>query len=605
MAINPFKILAEFKFDIASAVADSKTLQGQVGAISTAANQTMFTMQRLGLGLVGQLNIFSGGVLGVLHSAIGASERFGESQRKLANIFLSNSEIFGQQGINFSQSMKLADNIMGDIKGKALEFGISPDQLMHQATSIAPMLLSHGLDNEKLDKSIDISRGLLKSAPTLGVDPSLIGGQLINLVLGRAGMENTLFQRLMSETKPFKDAGIKDSKSYNLLPNEKRIDLLRNALLQFGSSADVLAANVNTISGQLVILKTNLMGAFSIFKGFGDILVPAIVKAFKYLNTWLQTHGQEFVNVITRFLKPFLEDPIKAFVQLDTLSKFQGDLKTSGTIAFGIEAIHILGAALTFFGLKAKAMAYLPTLLKGLGIAMGGIAVVFTGLAAVVGFFAAKLAVMVATILIPIQYFMQIFSMAGSKIKVGYAAWLADNVTRISLLMERFANAFKRIMLPLSVSMDAFSSLFADIGLFFITKEILVSAGEYLASFVEMIAKFVVSIMSWISGMGAVIGGFIGDLMNMNTNIWRNLASNYESGFKDYWNKIYGVTKPEEQLPTSQQNNHFYGDIKVNQQFKEQMEPDRVAYSFIDVMKKIAENPTQASVASRGRSVGV
>lgn len=155
--MDPFKVITEFRFDIGHAMLESKTLQGQVEKISTAADNALLSFQRVGMGLVAQMGLVSGGVLGFLYDAIQASDKFSQSQRNLANIFLTNQKAFGDQGLTFQQAMTNASKVMDTIHHKAMDFSLDPNDLLNQTKLIAPVLVSHGLDGANLATSIDLS----------------------------------------------------------------------------------------------------------------------------------------------------------------------------------------------------------------------------------------------------------------------------------------------------------------------------------------------------------------------------------------------------------------------------------------------------------------
>ncbi len=85
-----FNVLTEFRFDVASAVANSQTLQGELGKISGAADEVHFGLKRVGFGLLAQMGLGTGGFLGAIYSALKAADKFEMTQRKIANIFLWN-----------------------------------------------------------------------------------------------------------------------------------------------------------------------------------------------------------------------------------------------------------------------------------------------------------------------------------------------------------------------------------------------------------------------------------------------------------------------------------------------------------------------------------
>jgi hypothetical protein len=263
--VNAFKVLTEFRFDVASAVANSQTLQGEVGKISQAADNAHFALQRVGAGLVAQMGLGTGGVLGLFYKAIQASDKFYQQQLKISNIFQSNGLFSGADG--FRLSMVASESALGRMAIAAREFSLPASDLANLSTQIGAVLTVKGLDDSSLDKSIDISRQFLKSAPILGVDPSMATQQLVGAISGRAELGSTLVQRLIDETtamQPFSGRG--GLAKFNALEPAKRLDTLTKSLAQFSSNVKVTDAIAESMSGQLRRLNDNLLSMFSILK---------------------------------------------------------------------------------------------------------------------------------------------------------------------------------------------------------------------------------------------------------------------------------------------------------------------------------------------------
>lgn len=607
MSINAFNIVTEFRFDIAHAVADSKTLQEQAGKISAAANNALDSLKNLGFGLAMQFAAV-GSAVGFIGSAIKASEKFEASQRKLANVFLSNQELFGKSGIQFKDAMFMSEKIMENIRKKGLEFAIDPEQLFGQVSAIAPMLLSHGLDDGKLERSTDIARGLMKSAPTLGIDPGLVQSQLISLVMGRAELQNTLFQRLMSETSAFRDNKITSSKAYNTLGNEKRIELLRTALLQFGSNADIIAGNINSLTGQMTLLRSQVMGMYSVFKPIGDAIKKPLLQIIGWVNQFLMVHGEKVAKNLSAILGRLLEDPLAFFVGLKQAAALQGDLKSAGKMAFFIELIHVISVFLAWLkifsvGLHTRLFAILGSIR---GFIVGLMAMIPWAKVFSVAMFALRAAFLVVMkTLLPLLFFMQTLSATGAKLKIIFGKWLADNATRIAEAMNRFQFAFSKLMLPFTMAIGGISDMLSELLGWFVTKEWLLVFFEALAEAFDMLGMAVVGLLSMVAGVTNALAGMVFEMSEGNfKRAFTQIPTYYKEGSDDFWNKHYGKKDGEgEEKEVSKQVTNI-GNVNINQQFKEQLEPDRIAFAVTDQLKKLATNPVQAINNLNSKSVG-
>lgn len=595
--INPYSIVTEFRFDIASAVAQSETLQNSVNGISTAANSALLNLRRVGFGLVTQMGIFSGGTMGFLYNAIQSTEKFGQTQRNLANVLLSNNSIFADQGFTFVTAMKQAESVMNNIAVKAQEFALNPDALVNQVKAISPMLISHGLDTADMGNSIDIARGLLKSAPTLSVDPSMLGGQLVNLVLGRADMNNTLFQRLMSETKPFKDNNITNSKAFNALDSVKRIDVLKTSLLQFGTNVDVISGNVNSLNGQMQRFMGLVKGTFSIFRSIGEALAVPLRMILKKVNDFLQTDGKIIADNIARIIKDTLKEPEKLFIMLRQLSTLKTDVSNAGKILFTIGLFSALTAAMNFFGIQLKG-GLLMTGLRALGSGLAWVARWFVSIGGLTFIFKALvfLATKVMAPLAAITFFLQIISQAIAKAEVSNAKWLVANMARISELFARLKDAVVKIFMPIQMAMDFWSDLIAWIFRLDLSGNMILWVFEQIAITFESVVAVVAFALSGISGLMNSLIGMVFRMKELDfSNFMSSTERDFNEGFDDMFAKFYqrrGGGSGADSVVAS--NITHIDNVNINQHIKEQVEPDRIAFSAVNAFSKLVQNPTQA-----------
>lgn len=601
-----FNVVAEFRFDIASAVANSQTLQGEVGKISAAADNAHFALQRVGMGLIAQTGLGSGGLVGALYTALKASDKFASSQRQIANIFLSNRMFEG--AFAFEDAMKAAAGSMQIMKNSAREFSLPAMDLVNTSKLIGASLINHGLDDASLGNSTKLARGFLKSAPTLGIDPGLAQGQLLDAVMGRANMGDTLIQRLFNETdalKPFaQKPGSGTQKgggafAFNALEASKRLDVLTKALMQFGSNTRILEENARSMSAQLQRLQDNITGIFSILRPLGDALMKPVKDILFKLNKFIESDGEKIVKNFSKIVREAFKDPEKLFIQIQQLRRVQGDLSKAGHALAITGLIHGLTMALRFFGIQLRGgliMSGLRALGSGLRwlgslfVSMGGLTLLGRGLMFVLKGVLAPLAAWL--------FLFQIISRAIAKAQVANAKWFVGNLEKISALLARASKAFGDIMYPLEISMDFLSDLVAwffrldtsgDIILFF------------LRQFVEMIedlGKVVVFVLSVVNGLIASIVGALFDLAQMNfKQLGPNLKKNFMEGFDEMLSRRFkrggGDSDSADGAVSMKVTN--IDKIEINNQFKEQLEPDRIAFSLKEQLMKAALNPGQAA----------
>jgi hypothetical protein len=231
MAVSQvFNVLTEFRFDIAHAVAGSKTLQSEVGKISSAADDAHFAIKRIGMGLVAQTGLGTGGLIGFLYKAVQISDKFYQAQLKLSNIMTSNKMFTGDNA--FEESMAASEKALNNMSAISKKFSLPADTFAQLATGIGAALAVKGLDDSSMGKSTDLTRSFMKSAPVLGIDPASYQQNLLDMVMGQGSMGDRMSQRLMMETSAMKPFG-GSMKGFNALEASKRIEVLTKALDQF------------------------------------------------------------------------------------------------------------------------------------------------------------------------------------------------------------------------------------------------------------------------------------------------------------------------------------------------------------------------------------
>jgi hypothetical protein len=313
-----FNVLTEFRFDIGHAVADSRTLQTHVERLSTAADNALTSFQRLSMGIVAQMGLGTGGILGALGAAVKSSDEFTKSQLALSNIMMANIG----KALSFEDAMMSSASVMEDIRKKASEFSLPAGEMVNMTKLVGANLLNHGMDDTSFKKSIDLSRQFLKSAPILGVDAGLATGQLMDTIGGRANGGDTLYQRLTNETsamKPF--AG--NTQKFNALTPEKRLQTLTAALAQFSSNTKVVEANARTLTAEMRRLAEAIRGPFSVLRPIGDAILGFVLPAFHKLNNFLDNEGRMIAVRFGQMIEGFVSDLpqlIAVFMQMRSLA---------------------------------------------------------------------------------------------------------------------------------------------------------------------------------------------------------------------------------------------------------------------------------------------
>jgi hypothetical protein len=608
-----FHVLTEFRFDVGSAIANSKTLQGQVESLSGAADQALFSFQRMSAGIVANMGLGSGGILGMLTAAVQASDKFYTSQLAFSNIIMSNVG----HAFTFKQAMAESESIMDTINKKAQEFALPSGEMLQMTKLIGATLMAHGLDSSAMPKSIDLSRQFLKSAPTLGIDPTLASGQLLDMVQGRASMNDTLFQRVSNETAAMKPFG-GSSQKFNALEPAKRLQVLTKALAQFSSNVDVVKANAMSLSGEMRRLGEAIKGPFSILRPLGDVLLKYLLPIFHQVNDYLRREGAQVVKQISSVVEGIIKNPVKAIVNLMQIKKASEDLRQAGHIMKFAGEMQFLGWILSkltgiarlanpILGIVSAALGtitvgmmeanpYLGAILKWVGIIF---AVIAAGARFPIVFTAIGLALQ--HILIPLGIIwgaLQLFSRAAAIAKIADAKALAAMLPEISLALNKFTTAFGFLWDAFMVAFDGVAEFISP----------LFRVSYYVGALVDIITLLADTTVKTIAGFQGLYFAITQGITNMINYVRSKfgldsiapsagLGDAFNAGVDDILEKYF--SKIGEGKGIVQQNVNVNGGVHINNSFKENMEPDRIAFSLKSQFLKAANNRTQA----RGRSL--
>lgn len=597
-----YTVLSEFKFEAAEAIAKSDALQSKLEKVAGAAEAVNTGLQQAAYSLLGQLGLY-GGIGGAIYSAIKAADKFQQTQRSIANIFLSNNMFTGVN--SFEASMQASAEAMENMKKTAREFSLPVSDFVSTAKMVGAGLVNHGLDDKSMKNSIQLTRGYLKSAPMLGVDPSLAQGELMDMVNGRAHMGSRLSQRLVAETsamKPYATSGGATQAGgalgkFNALKPEERLKTLTAALMQFGSNAKVVEENAKSLSSQMQRMTDNFTGMFSVLKPIGDAILEPLKKMMLSVNIWLETHGETVAKNIGAMLSNALEDPKALYAQVQQYRKIRSDMEKAGELVMFSSIIHGITWALRALGVQLQGGLVL-TGLRYLGTALSWIGgMLFT----VQNFFRALTLIKYVFIemIAPLVVFHAMFQGISRGIALAmadYVTWFAENATRLAAVIGTYKEAFVKIFAPIEFIVEGFASIARVLFSHTVGLSLFVSALEQLGPLFQWIGDVVVHLLAEISGVVGALMGMIQNLMNLNfKNFGKNMNDDASAGYHMVWDRYHkGGTQG---VDTSQTSTNVINIDKINIQnmFKEQMEPDRIAFSLKDQLLKAASNPLQAS----------
>ena len=582
MALQVFTVVSEFQFEAASAIATSNQLAGAVDGISSAADRTLQSVRQMSFGILSSfLSGPSGGILGVLGAAIYSFDSFTQKQIQFANIL-------SQNGQKFSDNLMGAQTILEDINKTALKFGLPTEDLINVTKLIAPQLMNKGLAGENLKGATDLGRSFLKSSPILGINPQDAFGQLQSAIEGQASGGDTLFNRLAGETQAMKQF-VGNAKAFNQLNPAKRIDVLNKALGQFSNNAEAVDMRLESLTGQMQVLKNQLGGAFSVLRPLGEVLNSLVLPALKELNAYIRDNLSVVIKNLARMFKEIAPDARTLVVNLMAIRDLKNNLAKSGSFLAAVGSALLLRSAMAFLGIEMAAVATV-----GFGLLAKGISLVAGGISAIVGVFGGwgvvmnGLTVAISTILAPLvllQIVFQIISRALAYAKIADAEALAALAPLISDITARFTAIWGVFQEGMNVIGKFISPLF-ELNYYF----------NLLATVMDWVSTALGRAVAGFQGLAFAIMEFVNQVKSLLTGggfDMTQIGAAYNTGVDEMIQRIFGKIDSGDGALSQTVTN--IGKVEIKQDFKQQQEPDRIAFTVADTLMKLARNPTQAA----------
>ncbi len=635
-AAQVFKVLTEFRFEVGQAVLGARSLQSEVKKISDLADNTMLSLQRLGMGFLAQMGLIRGGTVSFLSLATGASEKFLAAQTALMMVMSSIGDKLTPEIQNFEIRANAAKKIIEDLVGVAREFAIPEESLFGMTKLLIPVLGQMGALGANFENAIDLSRNVLKAAPLLGLVPGLIEGQLVDIVAGASSGQGRLWDRLVGDTPQFsqfaKRGGVAD---FNMLPAAKRVQLLRDALFRFTKDTEALEARVNSLNGQITIFKSLIHGFDSILRPLGDSIKQPLIRALQLTNQFLKTQGKQLIINLTNFITPLIEKPRKFVITLMQLSRLIDDLsRTRGMLLFG----SIMTGLSFAIGKLTKTAAFLNPIVGQVSVMLGVLAnvlgqvlsgpiaaIVVTTLkwlailtplvgilAAVLAYFGvlgSALTFLLSSVLLPIIAAMGLFQLVSRAVayaRIADLQVLPAFIERFMGVITKLKTSFVLLLDPFITAFDTFAELISPLFRIHIGGSLVLSVFEGIADLLKLLAESFVNLQAVLSGFMEMISEMVLILMDLPNSI-DDLMSGRASmqvfeafgrEFSRFREEAFtGMMRKQEDMAIVQQKVEV-GKVEIRNEFREKQEPDRIAFTIKDQLAKAAMNPTQG----RGRT---
>lgn len=640
-----FNVATQFRFEIGSAMLGTKALTSQVEKLSDAADDVTVAFKRIGFGVMANLGLGVGGMLGLVMKSSAAYEHLQHAQLNFANSITAMGDKITGPVKTFNEKMIFSKYLLGELAKKAREFALPQNVMVGMAEQLMPALGAKGLLGKNMENLVEFTRNMLKAAPAMGVSPDLAQQQSLMMMTGGANMQQTFFQRLTFDTEAMSKFKNK-AKEFNQLKAHEKFDLILKGLQQFTKDADVLSGRVELIGSQFQILRDTLTGAMGILLPIGEKINAMVVPVLKRLDMDLHTFGREILNNFVKFFEITvggLENLIKHAL---TLRRLSGDISKAGKTLGVLGILKILGG----FALMAKIIKFMWKPIIGLVTGFGAVIAklgIFAKGVAILGFFLNYLILPLALV---VMFFQSISrAMAIAKIadaralppilakmseqmvrlgKVGtylmkpfnaIMDWFANLISpifRVSLLMKILSGAFELLLFPLELIVAGFKEIgntfvlikSAIAGMWKTIKDFLgiTAAGEWLSGigdimktmFSAMVGTVKWGLMQIHFGFSAFISGLI--LMVDNAIHFRKLTTGLSEmttmGKRDI-EKAWGYGDDSEDVNNraTTENNTYIHKVDVINKFKDNMHPDRIAFTIVDQLGKVGRNKVRSA----------
>ena len=302
-----YKIVSHFKFEVGAAVASSQKLESSLGRLSNQVKGINDQFKILFASTALQLTGGQAGIIGFLKNATSASNDFYTAQRKLATVLTGNAKFFKNPIENFNKNMKISKDILTDMVKEANKFGIGVNNFIGTFNALNPFLIPKGAAGENFQETRKMSRNLLLGSTLFGLTPDQARFQLQTLIQGNLGNPNQSLWSALRQEAP-EVFGRMTPRGFNALKMSNRVEKINKAFDKFMGKSGVMAAHLDDVSTQMKILNNLFLSMGSVLKPVGDVLRRPILDALKRINQFLMTQFLESMEILARAIKPFVQD---------------------------------------------------------------------------------------------------------------------------------------------------------------------------------------------------------------------------------------------------------------------------------------------------------
>lgn len=613
-----YEVVSEFVFDQALALASTNALTKSIEGLSKKTDDAIFGVARLGVAYAKQFVTGGAGILGILGSAIKSSEKFRTTQIELANTMISNrmTDAAGNT-LQFAGAMEVAEGVLKRVSKEAKKANLMTGDLANSTKFFATVLGSKkDFEGDVFGSSIELARVSSKAGAALGLDPNNMSGQILNALGGHLS-NNTLFgQRLFAESGDvLEKGGAKDIKSFNAMKVTKRVQLLTKAMDKLAGGYDVINARSKSLSQRFRALSDIFFGIDSVLKPLGDTLMKIIGPIMDEIIKQVSSKGKILGELFNKVFKTMGDSPEQLLLNISQFTSLHSDIKKTG------KALMRLGFAIAFVGLTAQ-IGVIKTFITRLIMARGFIGAVALQFAKLSRVFQGLLGRgILARIGLAIPSFMailfifQILSRAAMKMKIEFFKLVDIFANRFLKQIDRLLSIISLITEPFSFVVEIFSDLLSTSILMKPAFEFVLGAFKSLNNVLEFFAVTLQGVFIFLKSMGAFIGALFGTLaagiqnpsLFMNKDYLKSIATSgpeaftqeMDSGIKGVVDRLLNPKTGEKTVAKTNMTANVSNTFNI----KEKIEPDRIAFTLTDQLKKLSEN-RRSSVGRPLQSAG-
>lgn len=585
--MDPLSVATEFRFDVGEALLNTKELQGAVEGLDKTVSSAVSNLSMLAGNLITRLG-YGAGLIGVLTRAYQISEDFTSDTLNFGQNITANMDHLTGTIDTFNDRLETSRMLLNNIGDVAKKNGLSSHEITAVVQRIATPLANNGKLGTNYAGGIDMAKNLLLASHAVGINPQVATESLARSLTDRMALHGQLFTRLIG-TPAFRENHVRTQGQLINMETGKKIDMLSKALQQLGGSADFIAYRMNLMSTQFTLLKENLQ---TILKPIGDALIIPLKKIFIALNKWLSLHGAEIGQAVGKTIGDIFGDPEKLYVNVRQMMQFKGDLKR----AMDWTSIGLLaGSVLSFFN-KTKGVGQMLEGLFGVKGGGGFIEILMSD----IGWMAKGFRILTSAVadflpnVAALLFFFQILSRAKAKAEIADAKAWAEMMPKFLTQFVKLKTGLSNLLLPITMAIEQLSDWAAWIFKTSIMGEFLLWVLTKMADLFEVLGNIMIRALGLISAEMAVIMGWIYDrhsgmsLIESLKNVGSNAMLGYNTFLHDH--PLPGGATPSPNSVVTN-NNH----IEARFDMREQLEPDRVAFSVTEHLKKLAINATQGS----------